>query len=178
MYVCLPPHCCVAHACCALSASPSNASWHDRCPWAARQMLMRTAAYDRCASHGTWHDVHDAVWRAQLARPAYAAFSAVSSAVCARSSAVPAGSVSTAAPTGEIVRKWEWLWRRGNRRLGMGLECGKVETGGSERGLSGNGPRCDRGVGGIPSLPTREPALGSSNVRMQRAPRSAPTVRP
>ena len=74
---------------------------------------MRTAAYDRCALHDTWHDVHDAVRRVQLARPAYAAFSAVSSASCARSSAVPAGSlsnvlgVSTAAPKGEIVPKWE-----------------------------------------------------------------------
>jgi hypothetical protein len=59
--------------------------------------------------YGTCH----AARRAQLAQPAYAAFSAVSSAVCARSSAVPAGSLSnvlgdsTAAPTGEIGPKWE-----------------------------------------------------------------------
>jgi hypothetical protein len=54
-----------------------------------------------------------AVRRVQLAKPAYAAFSNVRSAICARSSAVPAGSltnvfgVSTAVPTGEIVPKWE-----------------------------------------------------------------------
>ena len=83
-------------------------------------MLMRTAAYDRCALHDTWHDVHDAVRRVQRARPAYAAFSAVSAAMRARSSAMPAGSLSnvlgdsTAAPTGEIVPKWEWLWLSGN----------------------------------------------------------------
>jgi hypothetical protein len=65
----------------------------------------------RCALQDTWHaaDVHDAVQHMQLARPAYAAFSSVSAAVCARSSAMPAGSLSnvlgdsTAAPTGEIV---------------------------------------------------------------------------
>ena len=39
----LPSNCCVARACCALSARPSSASWHDRCRWAARQMLMRSA---------------------------------------------------------------------------------------------------------------------------------------
>ena len=42
---CLQPHGCVARACCALSASPSRASWHDSCRWAARQMLMRTASW-------------------------------------------------------------------------------------------------------------------------------------
>ncbi len=104
---CLSPHCCVARARarCALSASPSSASWHDRCRWAARQMLMRTASCGRCALHGTCY----AARRVQLARPAYAAFSAVSSAICARSSAMPAGALSnvlgdlTAAPKGEIV---------------------------------------------------------------------------
>jgi hypothetical protein len=50
-----------------------------------------------------------AVRRVQLARPAYAAFPNVSSAICARSSAMPAGSlrnvlgVSATAPMGEIV---------------------------------------------------------------------------
>ncbi len=38
---------------------------------------------------------------------------------------------STAAPTGEIVPRWEWLWLREIRQVGMGLEWewGKVETG-------------------------------------------------
>ncbi len=112
----LPAHCCVARAICALSASPSSASsWHGSCRRAARQMLMRTAAYDKCVLHDTWHmciRLHGtchAARRTQLARPAYAAFSTVSSAICARSSAMPAGSlsnvlcVSTASPTGEIV---------------------------------------------------------------------------
>ena len=76
-------------------------------------MLMRTAFCGRCVLHDTWHDVHDALRRVQLARPAYAAFSAVSAAICARSSAMPAGSlsnvlsVSTGVPKGEIVPKWE-----------------------------------------------------------------------
>ena len=111
---CTLSHCCLARACCALSinASPSSASWHDRCRWAARQMLMRTASCGRCVLHDTWHDLHDALRRVQRARPAYAAFSSVSSAICARSSAMPAGSlsivlsVSTAVPKGEIVPKW------------------------------------------------------------------------
>jgi hypothetical protein len=83
-------------------------------------MLMRSMAHDRCVLQDTWHDVQNVVRRVQNARPAYAAFSAVSSAIWARSSAVPAGSFSdvlgdsTAAPTGEIVPKWEWLWLRGN----------------------------------------------------------------
>ncbi len=48
---------------------------------------------------------------------------------------MPAGSLSsvlgdsTAAPTGEIVPKWEWLWLREIRQVGIGLEWGKVETG-------------------------------------------------
>ena len=121
---CLPSHCCVARACCALSASPSSASWHDCCRWAARQMLMRTASYDRCALHDTWHDEHNAVRRVPRARPAYAAFSAVSSAICARSSAMPAGSlssvlgISTAPPTvrsclsGKSMAEWEPAWTR------------------------------------------------------------------
>ena len=68
-------------------------------------MLMRTAC-GRCVLHDTWHDLHDAL-------PAYAAFSSVSAAICARSSAMPAGSfsivlgVSTAVPKGEIAPKWE-----------------------------------------------------------------------
>lgn len=107
------------HACCALSATPSSASWHDRCRWAARQTLMRTASWHvRLARHaeinGTLYGTcRHAVRRVQLARPAYAAFSSVSSAICARSSVMPAGSlsdvlgVSTAAPTGEIVPQWE-----------------------------------------------------------------------
>jgi hypothetical protein len=79
---------------------------------------MRTASCGRCVAqvrgmlqmcstlYGT---CHHAVRHVQLARPAYAAFSNVSSAVCARSSAMPAGSLSsvlgdsTAAPKGEIV---------------------------------------------------------------------------
>jgi hypothetical protein len=64
-------------------------------------------------ARGMLHDMHDAVRRVQHARPAYAVFSTVSIAISARSSAVPAGSlssvlgVSTAAPTGEIVPKCE-----------------------------------------------------------------------
>ena len=49
---CLPPHCCVARARGALSTSPSSASCHDRCRWAARQLLMRTASRGRCVA---WH---------------------------------------------------------------------------------------------------------------------------
>jgi hypothetical protein len=104
--------------CCALSASPSRASWHDSCRWAARQMLMRTASWHvRLARHAEMCSTmygtrHHAVRHVQHTRPAYAAFSAVSSANCARSSAMPVGlsSVlgdSTAAPKGEIVPKWE-----------------------------------------------------------------------
>jgi hypothetical protein len=117
--------------------------WHDRSRWAARQMLMRSAAYDRCVLQDTWHDVHDAV---QRARPAYGAFSTVSSAIRARSSAMPAGSLSnvfgdsTAAPKGEIVPKWS-----ANEGTGES-EWGKVGTDEWERGLSGNGPKWDRGV--------------------------------
>jgi hypothetical protein len=44
---CLSPHCCVAHARGAHSAIPSSACCHDRCRWAARQMLMRTASCGR-----------------------------------------------------------------------------------------------------------------------------------
>jgi hypothetical protein len=103
--------------CCALSASPSRASWHDSCRWAARQMLMRTASWHVClARHAEmcitmYGTRHHAVQRVQHTRPAYAAFSAVSSEICARSSAMPAGSLSsvlgdsTATPTGEIVPK-------------------------------------------------------------------------
>jgi hypothetical protein len=71
------------------------------CTWHAE---MCSTLYGTC---------HHAVRRVPLARPAYAAFSAVSSAICARSSAMPAGSlsnvlgVSTAVPKGEIVPKWE-----------------------------------------------------------------------
>jgi hypothetical protein len=82
---------------------------------------------------------------------------------------------STAAPKGEIVPKWEWLWLRGNRQLGMGKVGNGREWG---RGLSGNGPRWDRGVSGIPSFARASvPALGSLKVRMPGAPRSAPSVR-
>jgi hypothetical protein len=73
----------------------------------------------RYVLHGTCH----AARRVQLARPAYASFSSVSAAVCARSSAMPAGSlsnvlgVSTATPKAEMVPKWE-VWMRGNRQVG------------------------------------------------------------
>jgi hypothetical protein len=78
-------------------------------------MLMRTVSCGSCVLHGTLHvaDVDDAVGHVQLAQPAYGSISNLSSAICARSSALPAGSlidvlgVSTAAPTGEIVPKWE-----------------------------------------------------------------------
>ncbi len=65
---------------------------------------------------------------------------------------MPAGSlsnvlgVSTAAPKAEIVPKWEWLWLREIRQVGIGLKWGKVETGASERGL----------LSGFPSVPARE----------------------
>jgi hypothetical protein len=167
----------------ALSASPSRASWHDSCRRAARQMLMRTASWHvRLARHAEmcstlYSTCHHAVRRVQRARPAYAAFSAI----CSQSSAMPAGSlsdvlgVSTAAPTGEMVPKWEWLWRRGNRRLGMEQSGNGREW---ERGLSGNEPRWERGVSGIPSFARASvPAPGSSDVQMPRAPKSAPTVR-
>jgi hypothetical protein len=81
------------------------------------QMLMRTASWHvRLARHAEmcstlYGTCHHAVRRVQHTRPAYAAFSAVSSANCARSSAMPAGlsSVlgdSTAVP-GEIAPQWE-----------------------------------------------------------------------
>jgi hypothetical protein len=78
-----------------------TASWHVRI---ARHAEMCSTLYGTC---------RHAVRRVQLAWPAYATFSAVSSANCARSSVMPAGSlsdvlgVSTAAPKGEIVPKWE-----------------------------------------------------------------------
>ena len=55
--------------------------------------------------------------------------------------------VSTAAPTGEIVPKWEWLWLRGNREAGMGLEWGKVGT-----GESGNEASAGMVLSGIEAL--------------------------
>jgi hypothetical protein len=186
---CLPSHGCVARACCALSASPRSASWHDSCR--AIWQIAKADAHCVVARACTWPaemcstlygTCHHAVRRVQLARPAYAAFSTVSSATCARSSAMPAGSlssvlgVSTAAPKGEIVPKWECLWLSGSRQVGMRQSGNRQEW---KRGVSGNGPKWDRGVSGIPSLRTREsvPALGSSDVRMPRAPRSATTVR-
>ena len=76
---------------------------HGNCCCALRRVAGARALHD------TWHDVHDAVRRVQLARPAYSAFSSVTAAICAQSSAMPAGllssmlGVSTAAPTGEIA---------------------------------------------------------------------------
>ena len=138
------------------------------------------------ALHGTWHDVHDAVRHVRLARPAYAALSAVSAAVCARSSAMPAGSLSdvlgdsTAAPTGEIVPKWEWLWLRENRQVGTGeREWGNVGTGGSgtdaSAGMDLSG--IEALVGFHPCPRESVPALGSSDVRVPRARKSTPSVR-
>ncbi len=161
----LPPNCRVARACCALSASPSRASWHDSCRWAARQMLMRTALWHvRLARHAEmcstlYGTCHHAVRRVQRARQAHAAFSAVSCAVCARSSAMPAVSLidvlgdSTAAPTGGIVLKWEAASGNG------ALECGKVETGESgTEALAGMDLSGTEGLSGIPSLRARERA--------------------
>jgi hypothetical protein len=127
-------------------------------------MLMRTALWHvRLARHAEmcstlYGTCHHAVRRVQRARPAHAAFSAVSCAVCSRSSAVPGGSLSnvlgdsTAAPKGEIVPRWEAASGNG------ALECGKVETG--ESGTEG--------LSGIPSLRARERAcdwkLGGTNA--------------
>jgi hypothetical protein len=57
------------HAALSLNASSSSASWHDRCRWAARQMLMRTASWHvhvrlarhaecavRCTAHAVLSD--------------------------------------------------------------------------------------------------------------------------
>lgn len=53
-------HIVAGHECCALSASPSSASWHDSCR-AAWQMQTRTMT--GVVVSDTWHvvDVHDVV---------------------------------------------------------------------------------------------------------------------
>ena len=98
-------------------------------------MLMRTASCGRCVLHDTWHDLHDALRRVQLARPAYSAFSSETAAICAQSSAMPAGllssmlGVSTAAPTGEIALSGNAQVEVYGREGTSDWEWGKVETG-------------------------------------------------
>ena len=100
---------------------------HGKCSCAASYDRWRSLTRGILQMCTTLYGACHVERRVQLARPAYAAFSNVSSAVCARSSATPAGSlsnvlgVSTAAPKGEIVPKWEWLWLRENQEVGMGL---------------------------------------------------------